>query len=55
MNEELPALDPKVVARDALFGALRIAIPGATHDQLLAIIRAFDTYVSICIQEYEAL
>lgn len=55
MNEELPALDPKVVARDALFDALRIAIPGATHEQLLVIIRAFDAYISIYIQEHESL
>lgn len=47
-------IEPKTLAKDALFNALRLAIPGATHDQLLAIIRAVDRYVAIYIQEYEA-
>lgn len=55
MNDESTTPDPKVVARDALFDALRIANPTATHGQLLAIIRAIDTYVAVSIQEHEAL
>lgn len=48
-------VDPKQLARDALFHALQLANPGATHAQLLAVIRALDTYVALSIQEYEAL
>ena len=32
--------------RDQLFTALRVAVPGATHDQLLAVVRALETFVS---------
>lgn len=54
-DEAIPTLEPKTSAKNTLFDALRIAIPGATHNQLLDIIRAIDIYVAVSIHEYEAL
>lgn len=54
VNDDDPQ-QPKDAARDALFAALRDANPQATHNQLLAIIRAVDTYVAVSIREYDAL
>jgi len=41
--------------RDQLFTALRFAIPGATHDQLLALVRALDSFVSAKALEVASL
>jgi hypothetical protein len=32
--------------RDQLFAALRLVNPAATHDQLLALVKALDSFVS---------
>ena len=32
--------------RDQLFSALKLAIPGATHDQLLILVRALESFAS---------
>lgn len=32
--------------RDQLFAALRLALPGATHDQIKAVVIAMDSFVS---------
>lgn len=34
------------LTRDQLFEALRLAIPGATHDQLLAVVRTIESFTS---------
>ncbi len=49
MAEPLPGEDHGDLIRfqrDQLFEALRFAIPGATHDQLLAVVRAIDSFTS---------
>lgn len=55
MKSDTAQPDPKTLAKDALFEALRVAMPNATHDQLLRIIRALDRYVSVAIYDHEAL
>lgn len=41
--------------RDNLLDALKLAIPGATHNQLLAVVRAIDSFTSAKALEVASL
>lgn len=43
VSREVSSLE---IHADRLFDALRMAIPGATHDQLLALVKALDAFTS---------